>query len=654
MQNLALTLLFLTNIAFAGTPLSITTCPSINNEAMGIIGSIKDLQNQIKSSESSKECKALNDTLEDINEDLSTSIWNKLKEGLTNSSIAELEGQEVDEVSKFIDNISKNLNSVTTQITGAQSHCIEEEDKTSFLAKFSTTVREVSGIIGNVAGPYQMMVNLGGGVLASVLSGIDLIFSKDYANFKKSVDEKYLFMNQFCTYSEIQKDISDYLNVDIRIEELKILGKDIGSDKKDALIAKGVINPDIDISGKVILDADGNPQYSEKGYLQYKLDDLSQNCKECNGIIHAWRAKTKADKILTALIDDSNIVDTINMPKAKFARCAAMTQLFHTSKSSLHDYYSLLENYRNPVMDEADKELITKIVKSTPVLKKVFPDYEDCIQLEDDKISMKFNNFIAGEIIPLNNTIFAQLITKLQAKSNKQYREPLGDYTINSLNRIKWVNEEIVKWIRKVKPLKEATSTLEINQLMQKLDDKYLNSHIPNFLNYLSDTNIEGLNDFKKSIKKHEKEMLKHYKRYYPQIKSYSKLKEKLLTPGALYTDVFFPAQNKLSTKLKIALDQSKNMKRYCDYIYYLDKTTPTISNICFDHDEKIKKQYVTIKELDTAYYSQIKKSKLWTARPNKRLTSRVQEYLLKLENWRRKGKARWCKVHDDRAICLK
>ena len=140
-----------------------------------------------------------------------SNIWTRVID-IRNSSIAELEGEEVDQVSQFIENISSNLKSVTTQLSSSQSHCIEQENKTSFLAKFSTTVKEVSGIIGNVGGPYQMMVNLGGGALASVLTGIDNLFSKDYANFKKNIDEKYLFMNQFCSYSEIQKDIADYIN----------------------------------------------------------------------------------------------------------------------------------------------------------------------------------------------------------------------------------------------------------------------------------------------------------------------------------------------------------------------------------------------------------------------------------------------------------
>ncbi len=653
MQYLVFTVLILSSLSFAGTPLSITICPSINDEAIGIIGSIRDLQNQLKSSENNRECQSLSDSLGLINKALNTSTWSKLKNGLTNSSIAELEGEEVDQVSTFIDEISTNLKSVTTQITGAQSHCIEEKNKTSFLAKFSTTVKEVSGIIGNVGGPYQMMVNLGGGALASVLTGIDKFFSKDYEHFKKNVDEKYLFMNQFCSYSEIQKDIADYINVEERIKELKILGQDIGKEKRETLISKGVIKADQDIDGKEILTDNGELKYGAKGYLQYKLDDLSQNCKECNGIIHAWNTKEKGDKILKKLAHDSNLVDTINKPKAKFARCAAMSQLIHTSQSSLYSYYKLLENYKNPLMDKDDKDFIAKVIKSIPTLKTTYPDYNECIQLEDDKISLNFNKFISSNIIDQNERFFSPLIAKLQAKSNKEYREPLGDYTINSLNRIKWVKNEIIKWTRKVKSLKDSISTLEIKKQMLNLDEKYLQYYVPNFLKYLSETNIENLATFKKSIKSNKKEMLKHYKKYYPKIKKYEQLKKTLSLPGALYAEVFIPAENKLLNKLKLSLDESKNMKRYCDYIYYLEKTTIQISDICFEHDESIKKHYAEIKKIDKNYYQQIKDANLWTKRPETRLKSRVQEYMLKLENWRKKKETRWCKMNDTRAICL-
>lgn len=222
-------LVFVLN-AQAGTIIQKTVCPSVSEDAQNIITNIETLKSQLKEGTA---CTGISDKITIINDTISGNKWKNFKDVLTGESTTALEGSEVEELGELAKTVSNSLMQTIDLIKG--SNCVDEKDKPSFLSTLSGVTKEVSTVVGNVTCPYGMAISLGGNILAKAIDGIDSFFKgKNPYNFKNQ-EEELLFTNQFCAFTEAQKDVTDYLSLPRRKNELNFLKKYLIQKKADLI-----------------------------------------------------------------------------------------------------------------------------------------------------------------------------------------------------------------------------------------------------------------------------------------------------------------------------------------------------------------------------------------------------------------------------------
>jgi hypothetical protein len=574
--------------AHAGTVASSTSikpcsvCPAVSEDASKVLSSIQKLRDEVKKL---PECEPLDKKLQNVSHLLGQNKWEEVKQIFKGTKNVELEGDDIDEITGIIEGVSKSLAETVSMLSSNGASCVDKKNKTSFLSKVSGVVKEVSSVAGHVAGPYGMAVNLGGQFLSAALNGIEKLLPSNAYNFKDPEDET-LFMNQFCSYAEINKDAQDYLGLSTRQEELTVLN----------------------------------------GYLDNKIKDLENNCPECKGFAIAWRAKEQSDNIVQQMIRDVRIVrlgDDLN--SNNYSHCAAIHSAIHTEGSHLSQFFNLLGNYQNPMMSQSDKDMIVELVASESAIKKYYPRYQQCTVLPNDQkvaLAHSFNNLLRDDVLPMNDRIFSQQMQAMEYVANQKFLSPLGEYILNSLSRRKWISKERDRVYNQLLDANYDISTQKIRESMLDLEKQFMRVHFPRYLKFMVKRNVNGL-------------------------KAFEKLIQKPVTDADKDKRIKIGSDMRIQSQLNLLFSQTRTFHRYCEYTRYILLATPTTQEECAKGRAEIQAMYLDIQTKNPELKAKIESAQLWPMSSEVYQTSRVSEYSNHINEWNMRGEKRWCLKTD-------
>lgn len=576
-------------------------CPSVTSEASTIINSIQGLKNQIKALPA---CQPVTEKLTLVSDIMASGQWGKIKSTLADGE--NFEGEDLKAIGELTERASYALNDVIGQITNNRG-CIEDKNQASFMAKLSGVVKEVSSVVGNVAGPYGVAVSLGGTLLSSAISGIDKFYKAKYPYQFSNPDEELLFMNQFCSYVEIQKDMNDYLSLDVRPEELTTL----------------------------------------HNYLRIKQKDLRDNCSECNALEIAWNTQEKSVQIIKRITDDANIVEAgKDHTHNNYTRCNEINRAIHTDNSDLQQFFELLGGYDNPMSSKSDISLLRDISTSTQDLAMLYPKLTKCWSMglsEKQKISQDFNNFLRDDILPLGNTIFGQQIDSFKLNANKKYANELGDYTESTLLRSKWISAERERVKKKLGDPNYGSSVQVIITHKKNLEERIFDDLMVDYLKFLKKRNTNQLSDFIKGYERFTKKTSKEYSKILGKpISSVEQLLKELDKSKTVDKRPFLSLLKDQISELDLTITQSATLDRYCYYMNYMLLTTKQTKNTCADAKIELAEKYKEINSLGSLPKNQVAQKMKWLINDGAYQSSRIKDYSVHLQKWIDKGDARW------------
>jgi hypothetical protein len=602
MKKVVISGLLMTSIAaHAGTVVQKTVCPSVSDEAQNILTNIETLRSQLKKGPA---CEPIAEKISLINDTLTNEHWKQFKDIVTGKDSEALEGDQIEELGSLANSVSQTLMQTIDLVKG--SKCIDEANKPSFLSTLSGVTKEVSAVVGNMTGPYGMAISLGGSILAEAIDGIDAFFQgKNPYNFNNP-DEELLFTNQFCAFTEAQKDVTDYLSIDKREEELGLLKK----------------------------------------YLLKKQSDLVEKCAECEAYDIAAKAKKKADILIKSMNADLDIQNNpaVITEVTTYSRCSEIARAVHTQSSDLKKLYQLLGAYENPMMSESDKELIDMMVEGSKYLPEVYPNYNDCISMkpaEKVEISKSFNDFMRDDVIHLQETIFMQQMNVYQFKANKRYVKPLGDYIAKTDDRLKWIEKHSKEVQAKLKKFRSSDNS-KIRELNNKLEDRMLYQLMPSYLNFSIKRNQSNIKAFAKNFKKFRKRSLKSYsKKLQKNMSSIKVLTTELKTTKSVDARVFLSELRQVMDTLYLSLDQADVIRKYCDYLAFTTNSVGKINSYCSQSINNLAAQFKSLE-----YYKEdidvLQSFDNWAEVSLDIQSSRVKDYADHIRDWTDQGDSRW------------
>lgn len=594
-------LLFLSLNVLADTPKKSMVCPAITSEASSIINSIQGLKNQLKAF---PECQPITEKLSDVSTIMTGKEWTKIKETLEEGNSFEVD--QLKRISDLTEKASFALNDVVGQVTNTRN-CVDEKNQASFMAKLSGVVKEVSTVIGSVAGPYGMAVTLGGTLVSSAISGIDKYYKSQHPYKFSNPDDELLFMNQFCAYAEIQKDMNDYLNLEMRPQELDSL----------------------------------------ENYMNTKQNDLEANCPECKAQVLAWKAREKSDLILNRITEDAQIVELgKDQNSFNYTRCTEINRAVYSDNSDLNQFFKLLASYQNPMMSASDSSLINSYVLAARDLPKNYPKLQECWALpldEKQKISQTFNDFIRDEVLPLGNTTFGQQITGFKIRANKKFVNPLGDYTEKTLLRRKWIVTERDRVKTKLNDPNYESSVQMIITHKQKLERRIFDELMVDYIKFLKKRNLKQIRKFENNYQRFVNKSVKEYSVILGKaVTSVDEILKELEKQPTLDRRPFLSLIKDKKNDLDLTINSTKTLDRYCHFMNYMLITTRETNVTCNEAKTELKDDYSKLSKLDNLTKDYIAKKLTWLVMDGNFQSSRVMDFSIHLRDWLAEGNARW------------
>ncbi len=577
-------------------------CPNVTEDARLLLNSMQTLLDGLRQE---PECQSLADKLAVVNRVVTSGKWKEVKDQLTPGTSVSLEGDDVEALSALANEAAYALTDSIALLSGSSSHCLPAKDKPTFLGTLSGVTREVSGVVGSVTGPYGQAVSLVGSLLSGAISGVDKLFKQNKLYNFQNPSEELLFMNQFCAFTQAQQDISDFLQLETKVEDLRGM---------------------------------------EQNYLtNSKIKDLVENCPECNAYKLAWDAKEQSDRIIEDIIADAKIVDvSLNAnQRSTFTRCAEIQRAIYSTDSDLNRFVNLLKNYKNPLMSANDQSLITEVTAAVSSLNEIFPPYKDCIKMDNQALSIKFNDFIRDDILALNNTIFAQQMTGFQRQANRRYRDPNGDYIATSLERVKWARREREKISRKInEPNYQMSKQLVIEQ-RRVLRQRLLSRLMPHYLKHRFRNNQRHIHRFMADFQSFKRNELRFFN---------GKLETSMTDLTQLTTTLrarpelaryFVSSYDQVFNDSQVIVLEVANNRRYCDYLLYSRSMVPENRVICDKRSEDMKDAMVEFAGFDADLTSILTFDK-WAEENLDIQSTYVRDYADRIRAWTERGDSRW------------
>jgi hypothetical protein len=584
---------------FAGDKSERTVCPNVTEDARLLLGSVQTLLEDLRKA---PECQGLVENMSVVNRVISSGKWKEIKNVLQGDS-SSLEGDDIEALSTLANDAAYALTDSIAMLSGRNSHCLEKQNKPSFLSTLAGITREVSGVVGSVTGPYGVGVALGGNLLSGAISGIDKLYKQNKLyDFSKPTEES-LFMNQFCAFAQAQQDIADFLELDKKVEELRGM---------------------------------------EREYLtNSKIKDLVENCPECNAYKLAWEAKEDADKLIAKIIADADVDSAPVNQRTSFTRCAQIHRAVYSSESDLNKLVRLLKNYQNPLMAQDDKDLIDGVVRAVTALPEIYPSYEQCIRSDNQAISTKFNDWIRDDILTLNNSIFGQQLTVFRREANRRYRDPNGDYMATSLERVKWARGERDRVIKKLQEPNYLVSKQVVIEQRQALRQRLLTKLMPSYLRYRFRDNQRHITRFTSDFKRFTQRELRYFNgQLATPVSSIPELTAALRTRPDI-ASYFVSSYDQIFNDSQVILLEVINNKRYCDYLLYSRSMVPENRAICDAQIAAMNQAMEGVKNFDGDLKAIVEFND-WADAHLSIQSTYVRDYADRIREWTARGDSRW------------
>lgn len=592
---------------FAKQAHKVMVCPALTKNGATLVSNLRSLQEEIRKA---PECESLQSKIKNINDLINNEKWDSYKKAMLGNEVEDLEGQDIETMGGLVRDFTSNLMESISFLSGAGNNCIAPESKAGFLSTLASVTNEVATVVGNTTGPYGMAVSLGGNLISEVINGIDVFFkSNDIYDFENK-DEELLFMNQFCAFTEAQKDVADIIGMDFRISEMTDLNK----------------------------------------YLNVKINDLIKNCPECKAYKLAYDYKFESDKIVKRIMEDAGIV---NNPESHsqaitYSKCTEIGRAFHTPNSDLSQLFDLFKKYEaldNPLMTPSDRGLLQQVIEGKKYLDSRYPTIGQCWAMsrqQEIEISKEFNDRLRDDILPLNETIFGQQKTTFVYLANKKYKNPLGDYISLSLDRRFWVTQQIKEVEANLRNPNRGVDLEHVRQLNEKLQNRIVGKLMPRYMVFLIDRNLSYIKAFEKELKVFlNNQFVKYnriYKKYYPNL---SELLKDVKSGQKVDPREFMSEWRAIVDKFNIAHDQRSNIGRYCSYLKYGLNAINGISSIC-NNNVKLIDQAIKNLSYQSDNLKQLHAFDVW-ANKNLNITgSRVRDYSNHIRDWTERGDERW------------
>lgn len=577
-------------------------CPALMPEANDILNNMAALSDQLGPE---PECQSIAQNIASVGSVLSSDTWKNVKLAFKESSSPELEGEQIDEISSLVEKASADLTQAIQLVNGS-SKCVPKKKKESFLATLSDVMKEVSTFSGSITGPYGVAVSMGSNALSSLFSGVSSLIQSNKVYDFKNPEEERLYLNHFCAYTELEKDIDDFTSLGKCEEELN----------------------DMDV------------------YLDHKIDDLVKNCDLCDSYKMAFDAQFKMSRVLKNIKEDANIVEAGAGPLevSTFSRCVEIARAIHSEGSDLQKLIELLEDYSNPLMSESDEWLLGEVVKSSKSLPTIFPDLAQCWSMpreEKYSISVNFNDFMRDDIMPLNETIFGQQMRFFQLEANKKYtvNNPLGDYIKNSLERKQWFKKEINRVQAKVLDPNFSYSSYKLIESKLELEDKIVRKHMPDYLKFIFKRNEKAIKKLEKIMSKFKEEAVGVVPDGMVPFTDFSDYLDSLKNDkyGA---KIFLSRLGPIMDQANVTLMETASAKRLCNFLLFNRDFTKEVQSKCYSGVRATNAAYnkaSSIQDLDA-----IEDFMLWADKNLDVRSNRVQDYTDRIRAWRARGDDRW------------
>ncbi|HXH32197.1 MAG TPA: hypothetical protein VNJ01_15435 [Bacteriovoracaceae bacterium] len=584
--------------ALADTRNKAIVCPALTSEGSSIVTSIQDLKNLIKPY---PECAPIAQKLTEVAQVMTSKEWNKITASLKQET--EFDGEDLNTIAALTESASMAINDVIGQVSNNKK-CVDGKNSASFMSKLSGVVKGVSTVVGTVSGPYGMAVNLGGTMVSAAITGIDKYFKSQNPYKFSNPDEELLFMNQFCSYAEIQKDINDYLNLDGRPEELESL----------------------------------------EGYLKIKQSDLEANCPECKAQGIASRAQQRSSLILNRISEDAGIVPLGR--EINFTRCKEIHRAVYSADSDLNQFFTLLSKYENPMSSPSDVSLVKEVVASAESLQLIYPKLGACwsLPMEDkQKISRDFNNLIRDELLPLGDSIFRQQMTGFKIRANRKYVNPLGDYMERTLLRRSWIKDQYAEVKRKLSDPDYGSSVQMIITHKKKLEGRIFDELMVDYLKFIQKRNVKQIDQFAKQYQSFVDESLAKYSQVLnSEIESIPQLLRAFDQSPMVEKRSFLSLLKDQQTELDLIITQTSTMDRYCHFLNYMLLSTNKTAATCSEAKGELVSKYAELTDLDELTKGHIAKKFKWLVADRNYQSSRVMDFSIHLREWIDGGNSRW------------
>lgn len=195
-------------------------CPVHPEEYTKALNKLKSFKDSLKKA---PECQTLEQNLQNVEEAYSEEDYKRIKGLIQNKDgrAKELSPEEVEEVRLYAQKVSGTVSGFI-ELFSSNKKCLEKEKRPSLLSSIASVVQTTTNLVGKATGPGGIPLQVGGGLFAGVLSGIDSFISKGNGyKFSKKAEHRQLFATQLCIYNDIRTDAVGLINPERRIQFLK-------------------------------------------------------------------------------------------------------------------------------------------------------------------------------------------------------------------------------------------------------------------------------------------------------------------------------------------------------------------------------------------------------------------------------------------------
>ncbi len=488
-----------------------------------------------ESLEEAPECQTLGENLQNVEDAYSEADYKRIKNLIQNEEgrAKELSPSEVEEVRAYAQKVSSTVAGFV-ELFSSNKKCLEKEKRPSLLSNIASVVQTTTNLVGKATGPGGIPLQVGGGLFAGILNGIDGFFSKGSGyNFDKSPEHRQLFATQLCIYNDIRTDAVDLIHPERRVEFLT------ETFQKKYLVAKyNYLTKTYPVCNQL-----SNYYYQNNFYIRdiIKLkswvksvrdsnDSSYDKCLEINSQVHKNKKSsflslqdsvskypygydeiarvesgygevgTSSSSTATGAtlewIDhvgrntpDLEVVaerSVIVSPDGEITQVVVQESAAEFSASPYHATYSWEQEYI-----EAAKKTAQKAIEQIEV--DPFLCSDRSVQRANEEALDTIEQYVS--LLRKNSTRVLEDLRDEANKSDDVFGESVGDFLLTTISKYKWAKDEIYRLSELLRP-GSSSARFELKEAVSQLDERLFGVLAPDFLDYHIEEGIDDAKDY--------------------------------------------------------------------------------------------------------------------------------------------------------------